>query len=66
MIGLLKCRRMSVLESAIEDLKALPHTQLDEAFRYIQSPKNVVHIQKEEVLSSTFGCLNESEASDWE
>lgn len=57
---------MSVLEIAIEELRTLPSTQLDEAVKFIHALRASATVQKDAVLEATFGCLNKEDADKWE
>ncbi|MDP0499416.1 MAG: hypothetical protein Q7P63_04875 [Verrucomicrobiota bacterium JB022] len=56
---------MSTLQVVIEELKALPPAQQQEAAQFIHALKGAATVKKQSVLERTSGCLSAEEAKEW-
>lgn len=57
---------MSVLEAAMEELKALPPHKLEEAVRYLHSLREESLAERNAALLKTAGTLSKEEADEWD
>ena len=57
---------MSPLETIVEELKALPPSQLAQAADFIHRLKTVTQAERQAILERTFGSLTEEEAAEME
>jgi hypothetical protein len=57
---------MSPLEAIVEELKALPPSQLAQAADFIHRLKTVTQAERQAILERTFGSLTEEEATEME
>ena len=57
---------MSLLEAIVEELKALPPSQLARAADFIHRLKVISQAERQAILDRTFGSLAEEEAAEME